>query len=33
VTNPASSEKGWIYTGHVATVTKARPRGAVSRAE
>jgi hypothetical protein len=33
VTNPTSSEKGWIYTGHVATVTKARPRGAVSRAE
>jgi Bacterial SH3 domain len=29
VTNPASSEKGWIYTGHVATVTKARPKRAV----
>ena len=29
VTNPASSEKGWIYTGHVATLTKARAKRAV----
>jgi hypothetical protein len=30
VTNPANSEKGWIYTGHVVTVARVRHKRTIS---